>query len=141
MPDPPEIAFKVVTGLHQALIRLTGGRIGGRMMNMPVLLLTTTGRKTGQQRTTPLTYFTDGDDIVVIASKGGAPRHPAWYLNLVANPKVEIAYGTTTETRTARTATPEEKARLWPVITGTFKGYEGYQQRTERDIPVVILKR
>ena len=132
---------KGITFFHETLYRVSGGAVGGSIARMPVLLLTTTGRKSGEPRTTPLTYFTDGDDVVVIASYGGAPRHPAWYHNLTAHPEVEITTGRTTERRTARTATAEEKARLWPVITDTYKGYAGYQKRTDRDIPVVILER
>ncbi|HEV7886079.1 MAG TPA: nitroreductase family deazaflavin-dependent oxidoreductase [Acidimicrobiales bacterium] len=139
-PDPPDILFKTVTTTHEALYRLTGGKIGGRMMGMPVLLLTTVGRKSAQKRTTPLTYFTEGDAVVLVASKGGHPKHPAWYLNLQANPEVEVVQGRTTRTLTARTATSEEKERLWPVITATYKGYAGYQERTDREIPLVILE-
>jgi deazaflavin-dependent oxidoreductase (nitroreductase family) len=131
--------FKAFTALHENLYRVSGGRIGGRAMGMPVLLLTTTGRKSGQKRTTPLTYFVDGDDIVLVASKGGHPQHPAWYLNLSANPTVQVVEGRRNRTMTARTADPEDRARLWPTITGIYKGYAGYQTRTDREIPVVIL--
>jgi deazaflavin-dependent oxidoreductase (nitroreductase family) len=139
-PDPPDVFFKAVTTLHETLYRVSGGMIGGRMAGMPVLLLTTTGRKSGQPRTTPLTYIPDGDDIVVVASKGGAPQHPAWFLNLSAHPEVDVVQGRQNRKMTARQATPEEKARLWPVVTDTYKGYAGYQERTDRDIPLVILK-
>lgn len=139
LPDPPEFMFKGVTALHETMYRVSGGRIGGSVMGMPVLILTTIGRKSGQKRNTMLTYFVDGDDVVLIASKGGHPRHPLWYLNLSANPEVEVLRGRTKEARAARTATDEEKARLWPIITAKYKGYADYQEKTDRDIPVVIL--
>ena len=138
-PDPPDFMFKAVTTAHIALFRATDGKLGGNLLKMPVLLLTTTGRKSGQKRTNPLTYFTEGDDIILVASKGGHPKHPAWYLNLTANPEVEVEEKGRKRTMKARTATDEEKARLWPRITSTYKGYADYQERTERQIPVVIL--
>jgi len=138
-PDPPDFMFKAVTAAHIALYRATGGALGGKLFKMPVLLLTTTGRKSGQQRTSPLTYFTDGDDVILIASKGGHPKHPAWYLNLSVNPEVEVTRGRTTQTMTARTANAEERARLWPMVVEGYSGYADYQKRTDREIPVVIL--
>lgn len=138
-PDPPEFLFKGVTAAHEALYKLSGGRIGGKIAGMPVLVLTTTGRKSGQKRETVLTYMKDGDDVLIVASKGGHPQHPAWYLNLTANPEVEVLRGSKKEKRIARTASAEEKARLWPIVTKTYSGYAGYQERTDRDIPVVIL--
>jgi deazaflavin-dependent oxidoreductase (nitroreductase family) len=135
------ILQKGVTRFHIEAFRLSGGRLGGRIANMPVLLLHTTGRKTGQPRTTILTYTEDDEDIVLVASNGGTPRHPTWYLNLEANPEVEVDLGGKKEKRTARTATTQEKKRLWPGITETYKGYAGYQKKTDRDIPVVILER
>src|SRR5207253_1884739 len=87
------VIFKVMGAIHVALYRLTGGRIGGRAFGAPVLLLTARGRKTGKARTTPLLYLEDGDRLVVVASKGGAPRHPAWFLNLAANPEVTVERG------------------------------------------------
>ena len=134
-------AFKVLSAVHIALFRATGGRIGGHLGGMDAVLLTTTGRKTGQHRTRPLTApIVEDERIVLVASYGGDTRHPAWYLNLSSNPEV------TAETRRhgrrqmrARTATAEEKAELWPGIVETYQGYGGYQERTDRDIPLVIL--
>jgi deazaflavin-dependent oxidoreductase (nitroreductase family) len=139
-PDPPDALFKAVTAAHIAAYKATGGKVGGKLMRMPVLLLTTTGRKTGQKRTSPLTYIPDGDDIVIVASKGGHPKPPAWYLNLTANPAVEVQTGSQTRTLNARTANAEERARLWPIVTKTYSGYAGYQKRTDREIPLVILE-
>jgi deazaflavin-dependent oxidoreductase (nitroreductase family) len=138
-PDPPDFLFKWVTAGHIAAYRASGGRLGGRLMRMPVLLLTTTGRKSGLKRTTPLTYLAEGDDIVLVASKGGHPQHPAWYLNLTAHSEVEVEQGSKRRTMTARTASPEERAELWPKVTELYSGYAGYQERTDRQIPLVIL--
>ena len=125
--------------LHVRLYRLTGGRIGGRIKSAPVLLLTTTGRKSGKQRTTPLLYVEDGGRFVVIASVGGAPTHPAWYLNLGDDPSVTVQVGGRTTAATASTAPPDERARLWSRATSMYPQYDGYQARTRREIPVVIL--
>jgi deazaflavin-dependent oxidoreductase (nitroreductase family) len=120
--------------------RLTNGWLGGRFFGgAPVLLLTTTGRKTGQQRVAPLLYLADGDDLVIVASKGGMSHHPLWYRNLEANPAVEVEIGSQRRPYRARTASREEKARLWPALVGMYAAYDSYQERTTRDIPVVIL--
>jgi deazaflavin-dependent oxidoreductase (nitroreductase family) len=139
MADIRDSVARAVTNFHELAYRSTGGALGGRVSGMPVLLLTTTGRKTGRRRTTPLTYFEEGDDLVLVASYGGAPRHPSWYLNLSANPEVEVMRGRRTQRMRTRTATSEEKAKLWPRITSTYRGYASYQEKTTRDIPLVIL--
>jgi deazaflavin-dependent oxidoreductase (nitroreductase family) len=105
------------------------------------LLLTTRGRRSGQLRRTALIYGRDGDRYLVVASVGGAARHPAWYLNLTDHPEVEVQVGADRFPARARTADAEEKARLWPVMTSIWPHYEGYQRKTRRDIPVVILER
>ncbi|MDQ1402302.1 MAG: hypothetical protein QOG03_618 [Actinomycetota bacterium] len=141
MTDLKNELFKVVTGFHEAIFKATQGRLGGRVAGMPVLILHTTGRKSGQRRSTMLTTpVKDEDRIVIVASKGGDPKHPTWFLNLEANPDVEVTIDGGTKPMKARTATKAEKDELWPQITGTYKGYAGYQQRTDRDIPVVILE-
>jgi deazaflavin-dependent oxidoreductase (nitroreductase family) len=106
---------------------------------MPVLLLTTTGRRSGKTRTTPLTFFRDGANLVVIASNGGADRPPDWSLNLQQNPRAVVKIGTDELTVQARTALPEERERLWVGITATYSGYARYQKKTTRQIPVLIL--
>ncbi len=126
---------------HRAVYRLTGGRLLGRVAGMPVLLLTTTGRRSGQARTTPLTYFEDGNELVVVASNGGEDRPPAWWLNLRAHPDATITIGPRSHSVTARDATNEEHARLWPMITTTHPGYAAYARRTTRPIPVILLGR
>jgi len=121
------------------LYRLSGGRVMGRMGGAPILLLTTTGRKSGRNRTVPLLYLTDAGNFVIVASLGGAPRHPAWFLNLEANPRVQLQVGKQQIACTARRANAEEKARLWPGLVAIYPQYADYQKRTTRDIPVVIV--
>jgi deazaflavin-dependent oxidoreductase (nitroreductase family) len=128
-------------GTHLALYRATGGRIGGSMGALRVLLLTTTGRKSGRSRTAPLVYFEDGDRLVVIGSKGGDPRDPLWWENLKANPEASVQVGATTRRVRARLASPEERARLWPRVKAENSAYAGYERKTRREIPVVLLER
>lgn len=111
--------------------------------NFPCLLLTTTGRNSGEPRTTPLIYGRDGDDYVVIASQGGRPTHPNWYLNLLAAPDVELQVKAETFRAAARSADPDERARLWPMMTEIYPPYDDYQEKAGdmREIPVVILTR
>jgi deazaflavin-dependent oxidoreductase (nitroreductase family) len=129
---------------HRAALKVTGGRWPKRVLGMQPVELHHTGRKSGLPRDTILTapIIEDGR-IVVIASKGGHPEHPDWYRNIVAEPDVELTIGIGSDDRRpmrARTATAEEKAELWPRIVAAYKGYEGYQQSTDRDIPVVLLE-
>lgn len=134
-----DTGFKIMNVVHRNLFEATKGRLGGTVAGMPALILETTGRKSGQPRSTMLTApVEDGGDIVLVASKGGDDRHPAWYLNLQANPEVTITMGGRTFPAVARDATAEEKAELWPRIVEGYKGYAGYRERTDRDIPVVI---
>ncbi len=137
---PGRAMMRVVSRTHEFWYRLTGGLIGGRVLQGPVLLLTTTGRKSGRRHTTPLLYLEDGERLVVIASNGGDERHPAWYLNLRANPQAEVQVGRERKAVAAETAGAEEKARLWRLMTEVYAGYDGYQERTSRDIPVVVLR-
>jgi deazaflavin-dependent oxidoreductase (nitroreductase family) len=129
-----------VIAFHRVVFRASGGRVLGRVAGMPVLLLTTTGRRTGRQRTTPLTYLRDGDALVLIASAGGSDGPPAWSLNLDAGPEVVVRRGRRTERRRARRASVAERDRLWPEITATYQGYARYQARTAREIPVYLLE-
>ncbi len=130
-----------VVGLHRRIYRLSGGRIMGGFGGMPVIELTTTGAKSGKQRTTMLTVpLHYQGNRVVVASKGGTPENPAWYHNLVANPQVTVTEkGESTELR-ARVLTPEEREEVWPKIVMAYKGYGGYQEKTSRTIPVVALE-
>ncbi|KXO90673.1 Deazaflavin-dependent nitroreductase (plasmid) [Tsukamurella tyrosinosolvens] len=125
---------------HRALLAITGGRFPKRVLGMQTLELHTIGRKSGQRRSTMLTAPIYGPDrVVVVASKGGHSDNPDWFKNLAANPDVEITVDEVTSQWTAKAATADEKAGLWPQITKAYSGYEGYQKRTERDIPVVVL--
>jgi deazaflavin-dependent oxidoreductase (nitroreductase family) len=138
--EPKHLLFKVVTGFHRAVYDLTHGKVGGTTMGMPVLKLTTVGRKSGQRRTTMLTSpLGEGDDVILVASFGGDDRHPAWYLNLVANPDVEIDIEGSKRLMRARVAEDEERARLWDAVTAKHDNYADYQRRTDREIPVVVL--
>lgn len=105
------------------------------------LLLTTRGRRSGKLRRTALIYGRDGDAYLVVASQGGAPEHPAWYLNLLAEPEVQVQVGAERFTARARTATPEEKPRMWRTMTAIWPSYDEYQTKTDREIPVVVLER
>ncbi|MFC8614905.1 nitroreductase family deazaflavin-dependent oxidoreductase [Micromonospora purpureochromogenes] len=120
----------------------TGGEQGHEWRpGVFTLLLTTRGRRSGKLRRTALIYGRDGDDYLVVASQGGAPQHPAWYLNLLAEPEAEVQVGAETFAVRARTAGPEEKPRMWRTMTDIWPAYDGYQTRTDREIPVVVLER
>ncbi len=131
--------FSLFGDEHVRKYEETGGKTGHAWNGAQVLILHTTGRKSGMTRKLPLIYGRSGDDYLVVASKGGAPNHPAWYLNLVANPSAVVQVWSDVIPVTARTATAEEKARLWPTMTAQWPDYDDYQKKTERDIPLVIL--
>ena len=124
---------------HIQRYRETDGEVGYLWNGATALLLTTTGRKSGQPRTQPLIFARDGDDFLVVASMGGAPNHPSWYLNLTANPDAEIQVKGDVIPVTARTASDDEKLRLWKIVNEVWPNYDVYQTRTERPIPVVVL--
>ena len=124
---------------HVRRYQETDGEVGYIWNGVPILLLTTTGRKSGQPRTTPLIHARDGDDYLVVASMGGAPQHPQWYLNLVANASAQIQDRSEHIEVTARTAGENEKARLWKIVAEQWPNYDVYQSRTDRVIPVVVL--
>jgi deazaflavin-dependent oxidoreductase (nitroreductase family) len=127
--------------LHAAVYRATRGRIGQRIRNSPpILLLDHVGARSGRRRTAPLGYIRDGEDIVIVASKGGYPHHPAWYHNLMANPLTTVQIGRSRIPVRARPANPAERDRLWPEVVGAYQGYEAYQRRTDRTIPLIILE-
>jgi F420H(2)-dependent quinone reductase len=125
---------------HTAIYRATGGRIGHRVPGAPaMLLLDHVGAKSGAKRTSPLVYIRDGEDVVLVASKGGYPKNPGWFYNLKANPDTEVQIGSERRQVHAHVADPEERKRLWPMALKTYGGYADYQKRTEREIPLVIL--
>ncbi len=127
--------IKVMSATHSCWYRLTGGLIGGNVLGAPVLLLITTGRKSARQRTTPLLYLRDDQDMVIVASNGGNDRHPAWWLNLEANPQAEVQVGSVTKKVRAERAKQKERSRLWPLLVDVYSGYEGYQARNPSGDP------
>jgi F420H(2)-dependent quinone reductase len=131
--------IRVMSRAHGAIYRTGGGRVLGRVSGMPVLLLTTTGRRSGKLRTATLTYFRDGGDILVIGSFGGSDLPPAWWLNLQRDPRASVLIRGTTSKVTASMASAEEQDRLWLLVTETNPGYASYQKRTRRPIPIVLL--
>ncbi|MGH9047490.1 MAG: nitroreductase/quinone reductase family protein [Acidimicrobiales bacterium] len=139
---PSDAQLHLMNTVHRTVLKLTGGRMGWKVIGMPALELTTTGRKSGQPRTVMLTSpLQEGDAIVIVASRGGDDHHPGWFLNLRDNPEVTVAYaGPTKKTMRARVATAEERATLWPRVTAAYKGYANYQTKTEREIPLVLLE-
>ena len=126
---------------HALIYRATGGLVGHRFPGAPpTLLLEHVGAKSGTKRTTPLLYFDDGRDVVIVASKGGHPKNPAWYHNLRAHPDTSVQIGREHRAVHARVAGADERARLWPKAVEAYSGYRGYQERTDREIPLVILE-
>jgi deazaflavin-dependent oxidoreductase (nitroreductase family) len=140
---PSDLFFKGMNTFHRTMQKVSGGRLGWDVANMPVVELTTTGRKTGRAHTVLLTSpVRDGDAIVLVASRGGADHHPAWFLNLRDNPGVEAAVGREPKRpMRARVADPDERARLWPQVVAKYKNYGNYQANTDREIPLVLLER
>lgn len=130
-------------GLHTAVYRATGGRLGTTLPGVPgkMLLLDHVGARSGAKRTSPLLYIEDGEDVVIVASKGGFPKHPAWFHNLEANPDTTVQIGPERRAVHARVASPEERERLWPMAVRAYHGYADYQARSKgRQIPLVILE-
>jgi deazaflavin-dependent oxidoreductase (nitroreductase family) len=140
MSPPQRLLTRAFIGTHLALYRATSGRIGGRLGGMRVLLLTTRGRKSGEPRTVPLVYFEDGERLVVIGSNGGAPGDPLWWRNLAVTPEAEVQIGREARRVRARLASPDERARLWPRVKRENPAYAGYERKTRREIPVVLLE-
>ena len=134
--------LKTMNAVHRAAIKVTAGRVGWQAGSMPVLELTTIGRKSGQPRSVMLTSpVQEGETWVIVASRGGDDRNPAWFLNLCDRPDVEVRLrGKPARRMSARIATPDERARLWPQVTATYKGYAEYQKKTDREIPLVLLE-
>ncbi len=149
LDDP--IVPKIIAAMSKAnvwLYQKTGGRLGSTWRvgaafprGVPVCLLTTVGRKTGARRTTPLLFIEDGDDVVVVGSQGGLPKHPQWYLNLLVNPRATLQIKRDVREVVARVADPEERARLWPRLVAHYADFESYQAWTDREIPVIVLER
>ena len=134
---PPELSLRGAE--HVRAYQQSNGAVGYLWNGVPTLLLTVPGRRTGRPVTSALIFARDGADYLVVASKGGAPEHPQWYLNLRAHPRADLQVADRKFSAVARTATPEQKPRLWKVVTETWPNYDAYQARTDRDIPVVVL--
>jgi deazaflavin-dependent oxidoreductase (nitroreductase family) len=132
--------LRLASAAHRTLYRLSGGRAANSVWHLSILLLTTTGRKSGTPRTTPLCYFSDGDDLVVVASNGGMDWFPDWWLNLLSQPRATVEIGRSRRTVVARQASPDERERLWATLTTIAPGYLEYQKRTRREIPLGILQ-
>ena len=131
-----------VARVHTFAYRATRGVVGHHVPGLPpMLLLEHVGAKSGQRRTSPLVYVRDGDDVVIVASKGGHPKHPAWFHNLKANPDTVVQIGSERRPVRARVATAAERPRLWRAAVRVYDGYRAYQERTEREIPLVVLER
>jgi deazaflavin-dependent oxidoreductase (nitroreductase family) len=139
---PSDFVLKTMNTVHRGMLKITGGRFGYNLSRMPVLELTTIGRKSGQPRSIMLTSpLQEGSTIVVVASRGGDDHHPAWFLNLRENPDVEVAWkGEAKKKMRAHVANAEERARLWPLVTADHTNYAGYQKKTDREIPLVLLE-
>lgn len=138
-----DAGLKAMNATHRLILRASGGRMLTSPFGMPAVELTVKGRKSGLLRTTLLTApIMDSDKVVLVASKGGDDRDPEWFRNLVADPEVQVKVLATGEVRRlrARVAGAEEKAAMWPTIVASYKGYAGYQKRTDRDIPVVVCE-
>jgi deazaflavin-dependent oxidoreductase (nitroreductase family) len=131
---------RVRARMHRLCYRLTRGAIGGGSPAMPILLLTTTGRKTGRPRTTPLLYVTDGENVVVVASNAGRPQHPQWWLNLAANPEAKVQMRNEKRLVRAAQAAGEERERLWRLVVEMYPEYEEFQKTANRQFPIVILR-
>jgi deazaflavin-dependent oxidoreductase (nitroreductase family) len=139
---PRDLAFKAMNAVHRTILKVTGHRVGWSVQKMPVLELTTVGRKSGQRRTTFLTSPIQlGETFVVVASRGGDDHHPAWFLNLRDTPEVKVAVqGGAVRSMHARIADPAERARLWPKVVADHANYADYQTKTTREIPLVLLE-
>lgn len=139
---PSDLVLKTMNVVHRAILKLSFGKVGWQVGPMPVIELTTTGRKSGQPRTVFLTSpLREGDAYVLVASRGGDDHHPAWFLNLRDNPAVEAKVGGgQRRPMRARVATADERAAMWPKIAAKYRNYAGYQARTEREIPLVLLE-
>jgi deazaflavin-dependent oxidoreductase (nitroreductase family) len=139
---PSDLVLKTMNAAHRLLLKLTGNRVGASFGGMPSLELTTTGRKSGLPRPVMLTSpLQEGDTYVIVASRGGDDIHPAWFLNLQSNPAVRVrVVGQPERSMHARIASADERARMWPLITARYRNYAGYQKRTTREIPLVLLE-
>jgi F420H(2)-dependent quinone reductase len=134
------LAFRQLTKVHVAALRLSGGRIGASVRGAPVLILHHRGRRSGEERVCPLLYLPDGERMVIVASKGGSHRHPAWFLNLREMKETEVEVGGKTRRVSVRIAAQDERDELWPRVVEIWPDYAQYQKRTDRQIPLIVLE-
>jgi F420H(2)-dependent quinone reductase len=135
---PPKRIIRFFTGLNVMIYRLSGGKLMNRLEGAPICLVSMTGRMSGKKKTIALMYTPHGQDVLLVASLGGAPQHPVWYYNLKAQPQIEIQAGRVRRKMVAREASPEEKRSLWPVVVANYPSFAAYQQRTTREIPLFV---
>lgn len=133
-------AVNIMNSIVMSLYRASGGRIANKMQKGPIVLLTTVGAKSGKPRTNPVLYTMDGPNLVTVASAGGSPKNPDWFVNLMHNPEATVTIRKEKRKVHGRKASPEERARLWPQMTAAYSTYDDYQKRTKREIPIVILE-
>jgi deazaflavin-dependent oxidoreductase (nitroreductase family) len=137
---PPKWVFKLIVAINVFFYRLSGGKIMGKLKGSPICLVTMTGRKSGRKIVMPLMYTAHGDNVLIVASLGGAPQHPLWYHNIMAHPAITIQDGSRVRAMRARQASAAEKAELWPICVASYPEFADYQRRTTRDIPVLICE-
>jgi deazaflavin-dependent oxidoreductase (nitroreductase family) len=138
--SPPKWLLKAMVAVNVFFYRLTGGRFMGRLKGSPICLVTMRGRKSGRTLVIPLMYTPHGEDVLIVASLGGAPNHPVWYHNIMADPDIAIQVGRQLRKMRARQANAAEKARLWPLCVASYPDFAAYQARTDRDIPLIICQ-
>jgi len=139
-PDPRAVAIRFWTSVHEGWFRATDGRVLNRTLGMPVVMLTTTGHRTGRPRTVMLTSpVQQGESVVLVASNAGGTAHPAWFVNVRHNPRVEVTMDGRRRAMDARVLSDEERERVWPLVVAAYEGYATYQDRTARSIPLVVL--
>jgi deazaflavin-dependent oxidoreductase (nitroreductase family) len=131
---------RFLNSVVMALYRASGGRIANHMQKAPIMLLTTVGSKSGKSRTNPVLYIDDGPNLVTVASAGGAEKNPSWFVNLMRHPDATVTIGREKRRVRGRKASPEERKRLWPMMTAVYSTYGDYAKKTDREIPVVILE-
>jgi F420H(2)-dependent quinone reductase len=132
-------AVRIMNSVVMFLYRASGGRVAARMQKAPIMLLTTTGSKSGKPRTNPVLFIVDGADLATVASAGGAEKNPSWFVNLMHTPEATVKIKRETRKVRARKASPDERARLWPRLAAAYTTYNDYAKKTKREIPVVIL--
>lgn len=136
-----KVIARVITRCNIWMLKISGGRLGNSFLGVPIMMMTTIGRKSGKPRTLPIYYLQDGERIVLVASNGGLPSDPVWYLNAMANPAIVVQLNGVTQNMVARVTTPEERAYYWPKLMARFPMWQEVYERSNRDFPVVVLEK